>query len=144
MRGPALPPTVLGVQYPFSDLNYSSMIGWGRLTRESSTFTMIMRFIWNHCTFNPPTLTKTQEASMLRQRADKGEMPFAQVLLQNCSLSISMVIYLLSSENFPNLFSPTLVSQTSAKLCTNVQGMYLLSWEAVIGDSTSAQLIEAV
>lgn len=81
---------------------------------------------------------------MLRQRADKGEMPFAQVLLQNCSLSISMVIYLLSSENFPNLFSPTLVSQTSAKLCTNVQGMYLLSWEAVIGDSTSAQLIEAV
>ena len=43
-----------------------------------------------------------------------------------------------------NLLSPTLVSQTSAKLLTNVQGMYLLSWEAVIGDSTSAQLIEAV
>lgn len=59
VRGPALPLTVLGVQYPFSDLNYSSMIGWGILTRESSTFTMIMWFIWNHCTFNPPTLTKT-------------------------------------------------------------------------------------
>ena len=71
-------------------------------------------------------------------------MPFAQVLLQNCSLSISIVIYLLSFENFPNLLSPTLVSQTSAKLLTNVQGMYLLSWEAVIGDSTSAQLIEVV
>lgn len=49
---PALPPTMWS-QYPFSDLNYSSMIGWGRLTRESSAFTMIMRFIWNHCTFNP-------------------------------------------------------------------------------------------
>ena len=143
--GPALPLTTLGVQYPVSDLNYSSMIGWSKLTRGSSTFTMITQFIWNHCTSNPPTLTKTQEASMLRQWAEnKGEMPFAQVLLQNCSLSISIVIHLLSFENFPNLLSPTLVSQTSAKLLTNVQGMYLLSWEAVIGDSTSAQLIEAV
>ena len=123
--GPALPLTALGVQYPFSDLNYSSMIGWGRLAKESSTFAIIMQFIWNYHPSNPPTLTKTQEASMPRQRAqdtakNKGEMPFAQVLLQNCSLSISIVINLPSFENFSNLLSPTLVSQTSAKLFTNV------------------------
>lgn len=83
---------------------------------------------------------------MLRQQAqdvekNKGEMPFAQVLFPNCSLSISIVIPSFLWE-LPK--PPMLVSQTSAKLFSNIQGLYLLSWEAVIGNSTPAQLIETV